>query len=332
MGAKVTMQTIADRLGITKVSVSKALNNQPGISEQLRNRIINEADGLGYVKHKNSKKNLVVKKLGMIVPKRFFFENENFYTSIYYYMLKECTNMQIELILSVLGTTDENNNIFPFVLEKNNIDGLFLCGEVNDSYFNFVSGLDISIVAIDFYKFKMNMDCVIVDNFYASYLAANYLIENGHRDIGFIGNSYTTSSVTDRYFGYLKALNQNGLQYRKEWVLQNKDKNGFDYDYNLPEHLPTAFICHCDEAARDLVLKLHKNGIQVPEEVSVIGFDNTKFGINCEPQITTVEINKEQIAKEVLKQMLWRLKNISEQPRRVMLETKIVERSSVKKI
>ena len=148
------MQLIADRLTTTKVSVSKALNNKPGISNQLRNKIREEANTLGYTKFITTVNNVTIKKLGIIVPKRFFFEDENFYTSIYYYLLKECANMHIELILSVLGTSDEQDNIFPFNLKQGNIDGLFITGEVTDNYFNFISNLNIPSVAVDFYKLK----------------------------------------------------------------------------------------------------------------------------------------------------------------------------------
>ena len=85
---KVTMQMIADKLGVTKVSVSKALNNQPGISDKLRTEINKAALELGYNKHMIHKR--ASNNFAFVVPKRFFLENENFYTTIYYYLNKQC--------------------------------------------------------------------------------------------------------------------------------------------------------------------------------------------------------------------------------------------------
>jgi LacI family transcriptional regulator len=327
---KVTMQEIAERLGITKVTVSKALNNQPGVSDELRQNILEVANKLGYSKKGNSKQKNEARKLAFLISKRFFLESDNFYSQIYYYLSKECIDKNIDLSLYIINSKDEEHLILPFSFQMNDLDGLFLVGEFINQYINNIFKLNIPAVAIDFYNDHMKIDCVITDNFYASYLATTRLIESGHTKIGFVGDPNYTTSVLDRFYGYLKAIRQNNLEYEEEWNIVNNDSNGsYILDYSLPETLPTAFLCHCDMAAWHLLQKLKTEGISVPEQISLVSFDNTELSKNCTPPLTTINISKQEFAHKSLRQMLWRLNNRYSEPQRIYLNTQLIERKSI---
>ncbi|MDP4085337.1 MAG: LacI family DNA-binding transcriptional regulator [Bacillota bacterium] len=327
---KVTMQDIADYLGITKVTVSKALNDQPGVSNDLRNHIWEVSKKLGYSKKGSFKQVNEERKLALLISKRFFLESDNFYSQIYYYLNKECIKKNISLSLFIINSFDEDNLVLPFSYRKNNLDGLFLAGEFNSQYIDSIAKLDIPVIAIDFYNHNINTDCVISDNFYASYLATTYLIEKGHKNIGFVGDPNYTSSVLDRFYGYLKAIRQNGLEYKEEWNIINNDSNGvYILDYLLPDNLPTAFLCHCDMAAWNILQKLKIQGISVPEQISLVSFDNTELSKNCVPPLTTINISKKEFAHKSLNQLLWRINNRTTEPQRIYLNTQLIERNSV---
>lgn len=330
---KVTMQNIADKLGITKVSVSKALNNQPGISDELKKKILEVANDLGYF---NEKKNQSTKmdKFAFLVPKRFFLENENFYTTIYYYLNKECLQKNITLSLFVVNSEEEKNLSIPPMLNKENFDGLFLAGEIDEAYLHAVANINLPMVSIDFYKPHMQIDCIITDNFYISYSATIYLIENGHTKIGFIGNPKQTSSIMDRFFGYQKALSTYNLKYLEQWNITNNDPlTGYYFlDFELPSNLPTAFVCHCDMAAYFLLQKLQGAGLSVPDDVSLISFDNTEMSKFCNPPLTTIDINKREFATKGFEQMITRIQNPDLSPQRIYINTETIIRGSVKNI
>ncbi|WP_256760740.1 LacI family DNA-binding transcriptional regulator [Cohnella sp. WQ 127256] len=332
---KVTLDTIANKLGITKVSVSKALNNQPGVSEGLRKRIVQTSNELGYL-HKNAAK--LVKsasKLGIIVPKRFFLDTDNFYTKIYYYMNQECSQRDISLSIYLLDPEQEQNCTVPLSLAQDldDLNGLFIAGEVNEAYVRMLADYPFPVIAIDFYKSDLALDCIIPDNFQSGYSVTKYLIDRGHVNIGFVGNPRYTSSVMDRYCGYLKALNYYHLELNKEWLLVNNDDNGsYMIDFALPSKLPTAFVCHCDMAAYKLLLKLQTAGISVPDEVSLISFDNTDLSQTLVPPLTSVNISKHEFATEAVARMLWSIKHPEAQPKNIYLPSKIIERDSVRKL
>ncbi|WP_274364372.1 LacI family DNA-binding transcriptional regulator [Paenibacillus thermotolerans] len=324
----VTMQAIADHLGITKVSVSKALNNQPGVSEELKQRILEVSAQMGYSKRGSQKQAKEDVKLAFLISKRFFLESDNFYTQIYYYLSKECAQKNVNLSLYIVNSKDEDNLVLPFSYGA--LDGVFIAGEFKNSFIEAIVNLNIPVVAIDFYNHHIQADCIITDNFYASYLATLHLIDKGHKNIGFVGDPNYTSSVLDRFYGYLKAIRGNGLEFREEWNIVNNDSSGaYIMDYALPDKLPSAFICHCDMAAWHLMQRFKTLGISVPDQVSLVSFDNTELSRNCTPPLTTIDISKREFAQKSFQQMLWRLNNMTGEPQRIYIHTKLIERNSV---
>ena len=330
---KVTMQIIADRLGITKVSVSKALNGQPGISDRLRGEIVKTALELGYDR-KNLQGRQKSRNLAFVVPKRFFLENENFYTTIYYYLNKRCQAAGQILSNFVVNSREESGMEIPHILKNGLFDGIFVAGEIDDGYLRRLTELQIPVVLIDFYKAMMNLDCVITDNFYLGYCAANYLIENGHRGIGFVGDVRETASIMDRYYGYRKALDLNRLPVNESWHLVNNDPRTGVYtlDYVLPDPMPTAFVCHCDMAAYFLMQSLAKAGFSVPGDVSVISFDNTDLSCGTSPKLSTFDIDRMEIADKAFDRMMLRVENEEAGPQRIYISNRFIERESVRRM
>jgi len=332
---KVTLDTIASLLGITKVSVSKALNNQPGVSDELRKKILQISNELGYLNKHAAKLAKTVSKLGIIVPKRFFLDTDNFYTKIYYYMNHECSQKDISLSIYLLDPEQEQSNVIPLSLAQDisDLNGLFIAGEVSDNYVGMLIDYPFPVIAIDFYKSDIPLDCIIADNFQSGYSVTKHLVDKGHVDIGFVGNPHYTSSVMDRYCGYLKALNNYHLELNNEWLLVNNDDNGsYVIDFTLPKRLPTAFVCHCDMAAYKLLLKLQAEGVTVPDQVSLISFDNTELSQTLVPPLTSVNISKQEFATEAVARMLWCIRNPDAQPKNMYLQSKIIERESVRQL
>ncbi|MDI6619093.1 MAG: LacI family DNA-binding transcriptional regulator [Clostridiales bacterium] len=330
MDSKVTMQDIADMLDITKVSVSKAINNQPGISDNLREQILTTAKKMGYHKTNNREKSTSY-NFAWICPKRFFLEDETFYTTIYYYINKRLMEKDHTISCFVINDKEESENKLPLQFSQESFDGIFIAGEFERSYLKKLEMIDCAKIAIDFYLPDMNIDSIVTDNFYTGFEATNYLIRKGHMKIGFVGNINNTSSICDRYFGYLKALMLNDLPVRNDWRIVNNDPvtGAYTLDFSLPKELPTSFVCHCDKAAFILMQKLHIEGYKVPEDVSVISFDNTSICELTIPKLTSIDINRKQIALQSIDQMLRRLEHTDSSPRKIYLGGHLVERDSI---
>lgn len=331
MGRKITMQNIADYLGVTKVSVCKAINNQPGIGDALREKILQTAKQMGYIKVKRDSDKQSY-HFAWVCPKRFFLEDETFYSTIYYYINKRCMEKEYSIVCFVINDKEESAGELPVRLASENFDGIFIAGEFRHPYLDKLKEINGVKIAIDFCMPHLGMDSIVSDNFSTGQEITTYLIEKGHRKIGFVGNIHSTSSICDRYFGYLKALRLNGLEVREDWHVANNDEITGLYTLNfpLPEELPTAFVCHCDKAAFTLMQKLESTGVRVPEDVSVISFDNTSICDLITPKLTSVDIDRKQIALYSIDQMLYRIGHAQSLPRKIYLGCRLVERDSVR--
>jgi LacI family transcriptional regulator len=328
---KITLQYLADQLGVSKVTVFKALNNQPGVSRELHKKIHALATSTGYLQT-YLQNGSTAANFAFITPKRFFAEQEMFYTNIYFLINNRCIADAKQLALFVVERADEDAGLLPRTLEKSGFDGIFVGGEMNEDFLRNLEKLGIPIVVIDSFTNRIHCDMILTDNYISSYLLTQYLIGKGHRKIGFVGRTTDTHNIADRYFGYRKALLFAGLEYKDEWNVVTNDPVNFLYslDFALPKDLPTAFVCHCDNAAHFMIQKLTLMGFSVPEDVSLVAFDNTDLAKIIRPSLTTIENNREAFANRAYETMLKRQTRKEAHPYRVLLTTTIIERESVK--
>ncbi len=322
------MQLIAERLNISKVTVSKALNNQPGVSEALKKQILHIAADIGYqLPIERSLENLT--RMAFLVHQRFNLENENFYSVIFFHLTQECTKLGISLQLVTFDNQSSPSKIAA-TLQSSTPDGVFLAGEVNNAILEAVLHTEIKLIGIDFYLPDIRIDFVNIDNYTAGYMATQHLIRIGHRTIGFVGNPRYSANVADRWFGYQKAMLENDLPIQAEWNLVNNDMQGVYFAQEpIPDGFPTAYICHCDMAAYHLIMGLSNQGYKIPQDVSILSFDNTELSRSTRPLLSSVNLEKAAFAKTALRQLLWRSKHPDAEPQRILLNSTLVERESI---
>lgn len=327
------MQDIADRLKITKMSVSKALRGSEGVSEKLRAEILAAATEMGYdVKRAKNTPFLKDYHFAFVVRKRFFEKGEDFYTKIYHHLSDRCLLNGCSLTLFVLYEDFERDCRLPEAFRPEKYDGIFIGGQVDKVYFFLLENLKKPVVAIDFYYDESVCDCVLSDNFYMGYSATNHLIKNGHRDIGFLGVQPMPSSVQDRFYGYMKALREHGIEYDPARLMTNYDAKASVHTVHmrLPDRLPDAFVCDCDMAAYYLSLTLKAVGRGVPDGVSLISFDDTAIAAEMRPRLSTFNIDKAAFAGYSFEQMTRRLADPSQPFRRVYVPVHLKLRDSVR--
>ncbi len=333
MERSVTMKDIAVKLGISTVTVSKALNDKDGVSIELRNKIKKLADEMGY------RYNMLAKSMrdgcsynmGVIVAEHFMGE-QSFYLNFFKHISIQLEKHNYCGILQILSQQDEENLVLPKVYYERKVDGLIILGQVSKPYIEALQNIDIPIVFLDFYDENSQIDSIAVDNFNSAYELTNYLIKNGHENIGFVGNIYATSSIQDRFLGFYKSLLEHGYKLNYDYVISDRDEYGKYIDIKLPTDMPTAYVCNCDEVARNVINKLKEMGKAVPNDISIVGFDNDMFSTISEPQLTTVEVDVEEMSRMAIKFILGKISNESKRYGRVMVKGRIVYRQSVKNI
>lgn len=324
------MQTIADRLGISKVTVHKTFSGQVGASYELSESIFRMADELGYIYKKH---NYLNSKKFIFLAKRVFFLNDQeiFYSKIYQRMEEECANFNAKLILQFYEMEQDITAVHNLIYNDKSIAGIFTAGNFLHEYLVELEKLPLPIIMIDFFSPIFNFNYVYLYSYYDAYRLTHYAIKMGHRNIGYIGHTKGFSSLTDRYFGYRKALLEYRLPFIKEWHINENIDQKTEFSIELPKKLPTAFICHCDYTAKKLINALKLLKINVPEDLSILSFDDTDIADHTVPALTSMGIEKKQFARAAVRLMQHKLKepNYSES---IRLTPIIHERASVQKL
>ena len=117
-----------------------------------------------------------------------------------------------------------------------------------------------------------------------------------------------TSGMQDRFLGYQKALLENGVLLHPEWVMNDRAENGRDIPLALPDRLPTAYLCVCDKTAYRLVNALAAAGVQVPEDVAVVTFDDSAYSRRCSPRLTMISVEKDQLINRCIDLLLKKIR------------------------
>ena len=329
----VTMSDIAKEMGCSTVTVSKALGDKEGVSDELRQRIKQKANDMGYRFSFVSKSSseALTHNIGVIVAKRFINDASAFYWVVYRYIVELLQKQSYYGILEVVSEADEREGSVPSSISDRKIDGVIVLGQFADSYVEKVLECDMPVVFLDFYSSRSDVETVLSDNFFGAYTLTNYLIDKGHRSIGFIGTITATSSIQDRYMGYYKSLLEHGIPLRDDLVIGDRDSDGLSYkSIRLPDEMPTAFVCNCDRIASQLITQLKSIGYRVPEDISIVGYDNHIYSTISNPRITTMDINSYRMSSEAVEILVKKIRDGNYHCGRILVTGKLIERDSVK--
>ncbi len=330
----VTMSDIAKAMNVSTVTVSKALGDRDGVSAELRERIKQKATEMGYRVHAGTHgaKDGLTYNIGIIVAKHFISDASSFYWIVYRYIVELLQKQNYYGMLEVVNDHNGMEEIPNSVLDHK-VDGLIVLGQLSDEYISKLISHQLPTVFLDFYGSREDADAVLSDNFYGAYMLTSHLIENGHRRIGFLGSIGSTSSIQDRYLGYYKALLENRIPLRQDWVIGDRSNESDIFpEFTLPQDMPTAFVCNCDETAYKLVNQLKNAGYNVPEDISVVGYDNHIYSTICNPRLTTIDVNSRVMSTEAVDIILHKIRDVNYRRGRTLVTGKLVRRESVKKL
>jgi len=332
----VKMIDIANKLGVSVVTISNALAGRDGVSEQMRKKITETAEEMGYKPSntKSGRKKSALPKLGknvgILTSERFVGNRGTFYWELTALISNKLSAMNVMTVYECITAESEKNAILPTMITERRVDGIIVIGQVERKYIERISKIDLPLVFVDFYDNRFDADSVNSDSYHGGYILTDYLVEMGHRKIGFFGTFNMTSSINDRFLGYVKCLMENELEYRREWTLDDRDHRGILFEkIDFPDDLPTAFVCNSDETAFRVISALKSKGVRVPEDISVAGYDNYTVSSICIPTITTVEVDLDKMATVSVDMMVRKLADPQYREGRRIITGKLIIKNSV---
>ena len=335
----VKLADIAEKVGVSVVTVSKALSGQKGVSEEMRARIKELADEMGYTPiHAAQTGRTRSYTVGVVTFEKYFTRFASFYWKMYQELATRAVKKNCFSMLEVISNYDEENLIWPkLITENQKIDGIIVIGKPKTDYLKMLyQNKKVPMVFMDFYDDEEVVDSVVSAGFNGMYRMTDYLIKNGHTKVAFVGTIMYTESITDRYFGYCKALMEHGIEVRQDWIIKDRDYDdgviGVEYRLQLPKEMPTAFVCNNDVTAYALIRQLEERNYRVPEDVSVVGYDDYLYPEYGDSKITTYLVDMAEMSKIALSCIIRRIENISMNASVHIVNGRIIERMTVKKL
>ncbi|MDM5153108.1 LacI family DNA-binding transcriptional regulator [Bacillus sp. DX1.1] len=332
MTRKVTMQEIANHLNISKNSVSQALTGKPGVSEETRKRVQQAAQELGY-EYPKSKTVLKTRKQTKdiaLIASDFAFSAKSFFGEIYLSIEKEARKRNLNLFIQPINKEAINNLELPSFIEDRSVDGVLILSHLSTAYIQKVTQQDIPTVLIDHHHPFIHADAILTNNRFGAYTAVHHLIEQGHKNIAFVGNINYSPSYRERLDGYLLALEHSNIEVNPAFLLTDiteSEEVVWEQLTNLPS-LPTAWFCVNDGLGFFVNSCLQRKGIQIPSQASICSFDNGLLSRMTTPKITTVDIDLELYGKKAVEQLFWRFNHRDEPFQEILLSTKLMVRES----
>ena len=341
MGKKPTLRDIAEYADVALSTVSETLNNKPGVSAEMRQRVLSAAMELGYRPRITIENPLAsdIKTVGLVTKR--FKDDALIVNPFYSYIIagaeRECSRNGISLMYANVDVDADNRpRSLPSMLLDDRIDGVIVVGALLEETLEHISNrTSQKVVLVDAYTSVGNeFDSVLIDNVNGAMKAVGHLIAKGHRNIGLIGSHPTCyPSILERRAGYLTTLAQHKLEpFIEDSALDRVD--AYHATQRLIARVPemTAIFACNDEVAIAVVNAVQEAGLSVPNDISVVGFDDIDLVQELKPALTTMHVDKVLMGVMAVRHLLDRGANPNRTPLKTLVNTQLIERNSVRYI
>ena len=335
---KMTIKEIARLAGVSTSAVSIVLNNRPGVSENTRKKVQEIIRQNNYVPNPNSRRLLLDRSdnITVLLAKDRRDLSNQFYVELNNEIVPECDKAGCNLVYAFYEVTSDGKVIFPRIIEHRDTGGIIFLGSPPIQVQQKIISYEIPFVISDTHEPQPDIPSVYTDYCRASYSATSYLIQNGHREIGYLG--YESPKYMQKTLeGFQFALRDGGCLYHPEWVLTspNSDKISFERSsyWESTGKIPSAIFCTSDFIAIGCLQYFQKNGLNVPADISLISIDDILLASYVTPRLTTVRIDKPGIARASIALLLDRISKRCKLPENISVPVgEIIERDSVRSL
>jgi LacI family transcriptional regulator len=357
--AGVTTRDVARAAAVSRVTVSRVLNNHHNVTEPVRQRVLKAAADLGYIRQKSTT-SLISSDGASTRPVRvlrnigFFFTSVHgdepltgnpFWSRVLHGVEREATAAGIAVTYRSINQLVGPAEALPDAVRAARVDGILLVGPATGATVRALLGAERPLVLVENCVPSERVDAVVSDSFGGARAAVAHLIEFGHRDVAFIGGPFQVSappalhrentiwSIEQRALGYWAALRQAGIE--PDNTLYEGDNLSTAAGYRACQRLLatgrpfSAIFCANDEGAVGAIRALHQVGLSVPGDVSVVGFDDIEVAQHLIPPLTTVRVDKEAIGTLSVQRLIARALAPSAVATTLALQVELIQRETV---
>jgi LacI family transcriptional regulator len=337
MAKKVTLRDVADLANVALGTASQALNGKEGVLHGTRERVIRAAKELGYDQRFHFAENhpVELRTIGVIKHNQHDRPGlDPFYFPVISGIERECREFGLNMVYTTIEVDEYNRAVrLGANIQPGSFDGLIVVGTyLNQEISRQVAATGCPVVLVDGYSERNRWDRILMNNADGAYRAVNFLIEKGHRHIGLIGSSSNCyPSIRERRDGYFAALRDHGIQesYVVDSVLNRDAAQAAGLELLQRHPQVTGVFVVNDHAAIGFINAAREVGRNVPDGLSVVGFDDISFAQDMVPPLTTMHVDKMEMGRLALRQLCYRIENLDKPPVSILVDTSLVIRKSV---
>jgi len=343
---RVSAQDVAKQAGVSRTTVSFVLNNSPGksITEETRRRVLVAADELGYMPNQDARRLALVRSsaIGVFITHSQYVYSDVFISRVIEGMAQAVNRNRVQLVIQPLRFEEHE---YLRLVETSGVQGVILINtREHDPGVDELTRHGVPAVSVDYME-DAQVDQVYVDNRGAACEVVKLVLEWGHRDVAMITHAPLEFSASRRRFeGYCDALSAYGLSINQSWIRYGSfsEDSGYKAMSELlqTEPRPTAVFAGNDMIAYGALMAARNNGLLVPDDISVVGFDDDYLSRYTNPPLTTMALPASGLGSEAVNLLLRRIQaddatGVGEKsftPQRLVLPTHISIRGSCRRI
>jgi len=333
-----TIHDIAKRLNFSASTISRALNNNPNISEASRKLIKKTAEEMGYRPNilAASFRTKRTNTIGIVVP----LINRHFFSSVISGIEEVAYKRGFTVTISQSNDNYVKEDKIVHTLFSNRVDGVIVSIGMNTTDFSHLklfTDRNIPLVFFDRVVDEIEAHKIVVDDFGGSYLATKHLIEQGAKNLAHIGGPLNLQLYKNRQDGFYKAVKESGLEIDESLILNNSltRQDGTIAIKKLIQNkkLPDAIFCANDTTALSVIIYLKEIGAKIPEDIMIVGFSNEPFSEVVTPSISTIRQPGFLMGKKAAELIIHQINNKKEKPvfETITMPTELIIRNSSKR-
>jgi len=329
----ITIKEIAKLANVAQSTVSKALNDRADVSPETKRKVVEIAKQYNFVPNAFGKglKSRTTENIGVIFGRESQPLSGNpFYSRVLEGIEAELAMNNYNLVLQLIPESQQD--MLPKMVRQRQVDGLILAGIFQEQFIQNILSNNINIVLIDPKIIIDNCSQILIDNEYGAFTATQYLIQKGHQQIGFISGDLERLSFKQRFDGFKKALKYNDIAVEKNLIMTGGLEKGYEHVKSLLklENRPTAIFAANDINAIHGYKAIQEKNFKIPDDISIIGFDDIDLAKYSTPSLTTVRVYKEELGSIGVRTLLQMINGENKTPITTIVPTRLIERESVK--
>jgi LacI family transcriptional regulator len=335
-----TIKDVAKKAQVSTATVSLVIHNHMRISKPTRKKVLRAIKELNYSPSRIAR-GLVLRlthNIGFIVTDDHFLKTEPFYTHVFLGTEFEAREHDYYILLNTIPSRFRDENCLPRFVKENNVDGIIIAGKVPPEIIACLEQYKLPLLFIDYLPPEGNYSAVLIDNINGGMQATSHLISQGHRNIGFIGGDIDHPSIRDRFHGYIKALEKNQIIFNDQLTVLTDASMSREVGYTTAKDLLerdlniTAVFASNDAMALGAMQYFKQTGIRIPNDISIVGFDDVGVVASLDPPLTTISVPIIDLGVKAMQLMSTILKGEHKTELHHIVDVNLVIRESVKKL